>query len=251
MSPGTYTLDLRNVIASGEGTDLSSFYGLNGPGNIVVANSNFDSQKAASGTTITDSGGNQTAAPLFVNAAGGDYREAAGSPTINAGTANQLGPLDYDGNPRTSGPAPDIGAFELVEPPAAPGQIQSLTVKPKSFRGANIGGAIVSAKKKKAPVGAKVTYSLSAPATAKFTVERKTTGRKVKGKCRKRTAANEAKKKCPLYKQVKGGFTHSGSVGQNSFKFSGRLRKTLKPGPYRLVGNAGGSVKRAGFKIVK
>jgi hypothetical protein len=126
-------------------------------------------------------------------------------------------------------------------------------VAPKAFRSANIGGAIASAKtkKKKAPVGTKVTYSLSAAASVSFTVERKTRGRKVKGKCRKQTASNKTKKKCPLYKRVKGGFTHSGAAGQNRFKFSGRLSKPLKPGPYRLVGSAGGATKRASFKIVK
>jgi hypothetical protein len=248
---GSYTLDVRNTIADGV-TDLLASGNPEGPGHILVSNSNFDTSKAQFGATITDAGGNQTTQPLFVNAAAGDYRESPGSPTIDAGTVNQLGGLDLAGSPRVLGAAPDIGAFEVVPPPALPGQIQSLAIAPKTFRAANVGGAIVSAKKKKAPVASTVTYSLSAPTTAKFTVERKTTGRKVKGKCKKQTASNKTKKKCPLYKPLKGSFAHSGVAGQNRFKFSGRLGgKPLKPGSYRLVGTTSTASRRASFRIVK
>jgi hypothetical protein len=74
-----------------------------------------------------------TAAPVFANAAGGDYREAAGSPTIDAGIDDPAnGALDLAGNERTApgylgcGAAPaaitDIGAYELIPtaPPCAP-----------------------------------------------------------------------------------------------------------------------------------
>jgi hypothetical protein len=55
-----------------------------------------------------------------------------------------------------------------------------------------------------------------------------------------------------MFKLIKTGFAHSGVAGVNSFKFSGRLGgRPLKPGLYRLAGNAGGAVKRASFRIVK
>ena len=192
--PGTYTLDLRNVIASGETADIQATkqgYGASdGPGNVVVSNSNFDVtgvEGVTGSATIADLGGNQTAAPLFVDAAHGDYREAPGSPTIDAGIADQLGPLDLDGNTRVLGPAPDIGAYEFVPPPAVPrpasaaaGQLQSLSLTPSTFTPVNTGEAIFSATKKaKAPIGTTVTFSLSAAATTEFSVDRKTTGRKV------------------------------------------------------------------------
>jgi hypothetical protein len=251
---GSETLVAKNVIASGEASDLESHY-LTGPANITVSNSNFDTVKQDEGTSVVDAGGNQTAPPLFVDAANGDYREAAGSPTIDAGAADPLiGELDFAGISRAQGPAPDIGAYEVAVPPAPPippAEIQSLSVSPTAFVAVNIGGAIVSAARK-AHVGATVSYSLSAPATVAFTVERKTFGRKVGGKCRKPTRANRTKKKCPLFKPVKGGFTHSGSAGANRFKFSGRIQnKALKPGRYRLVASAGPSTKRAPFGIVK
>jgi hypothetical protein len=249
ITVASHLLDARNVIAAGE-VDIRAIIGAGGPGNILVANSNFDASKADPGASITDAGANQTAPPLFVNAAAGDYREATGSPTIDAGTTDQIGALDFDGNPRALGAAPDIGAFELVPPP---GQIQSLSISPRSFRALNGGGAIFSAAKKpKAPVGATVTYSLSGSAATYFFVERKTGGRRVKGKCRKATRANREKKKCPLFKRLKATFAHSGIAGQNRFKFSGRIGgKALKPGSYRLVGSTSAANLRSGFRIVK
>jgi hypothetical protein len=50
-----------------------------------------------------------TGNPLFVNAAGGDFRLQAGSPCINAGV-NVGATTDMDGNP--VGSPPDIGAYE-------------------------------------------------------------------------------------------------------------------------------------------
>jgi hypothetical protein len=249
---GTETADLKNVIASGEEFDLKAQQGFEGPGRIVVSNSNFDTVKQEGASTITDAGGNQTAPPLFLNAANGDYREAAGSPTIDAGSTDQIGSLDLDGSPRALGSAPDIGAFEFVPPPVPLAQIQSLQVAPKAFRAANVGGAVASRRKAKAPAGTTVSYSLSAKATPEFSVERKVLGRRVKGKCRKKTGANAGRKKCPIFKRIPNVFAHSGQAGQNAFRFSGRIgNKALAPGAYRLVGSAGGSVKRAAFKIVK
>lgn len=52
-----------------------------------------------------------TSNPLFVNAAGGDFRLQTGSPCINAGV-NVGATTDMDGNPVPAGGAPDIGAYE-------------------------------------------------------------------------------------------------------------------------------------------
>ncbi len=142
--PGSYTLDLKNSIASGESSDLVARPSTGGPGNIVVTNSNYDvAQPEAPGTITGDS--NQTAPPVFVDAANGDYREAAGSPTIDAGVADQTGTLDLEGNPRSLGAAPDIGAFEFdLQPPSV--SIESLALSSKTFRAVNAGSAIISRK---------------------------------------------------------------------------------------------------------
>jgi hypothetical protein len=244
-------LDLKNTIAEGVGADLETGSG----GAIVVSNSNFDKTVPNPPGTITDAGGNQTAAPLFIDAANGNYHEAAGSPTIDAGVSDQLGALDPDGNARVLGAAPDIGAYEFVPPsvPApAPGEIQSLALAPKAFKPVNAGGAILSAKKKrKAPVSTTVTYTLSAAGTVAFSVERRLVGRKAGKRCVKKTKANKAKKKCPLFKPVKGSFSNAGVAGANSFKFSGRLSKALPRGTYRLTGKTASASRRAAFRIVK
>jgi hypothetical protein len=96
----------------------------------TLDHSNYADISAKGGASVTAAGSatNQTAAPLFVNAAAGDLREAPGSPTIDAGIeAAANGANDLTGNPRNvssvaacsepqPGP-PDIGAYELV--PAA------------------------------------------------------------------------------------------------------------------------------------
>jgi putative NIF3 family GTP cyclohydrolase 1 type 2 len=258
-SVGTFTLDLKNAIASGGKADLEAAdtLGFGGAAKLIVAHSNFDVAANGPNGTVIDAGGNQTAPPLFLDAAAGDYREGAGSPTIDAGVNDQLSPLDLDGNARLLGAAPDIGAFEFVPPPASVGAaagavIQSLAVAPKTFRAGKVGGAVISARKgRKAPVASTVTYNLSAAATVAFSVERKVSGRRVGKRCVKKTKANATKRKCSLFRPVRGGFSHTGAAGGNRFKFSGRLAKALTPGSYRLTGKTSASSRAANFRIVK
>jgi hypothetical protein len=62
---------------------------------------------------------NINADPLFASAGTGDFHLLAGSPAIDTGTA--FGPVnptvDFDGNPRNQGLAPDMGALEFPKPP--------------------------------------------------------------------------------------------------------------------------------------
>jgi len=68
---------------------------------------------------LTDGGGNrQGVLPLFVNGAAGDYREARGSPTIDAGAATTINrALGFV--LRSLGAGPDIGAYEYAPVPTA------------------------------------------------------------------------------------------------------------------------------------
>jgi hypothetical protein len=121
------TLNMRNVIARGAGTDITTLNAWpSGSSTVIADSSNYDSVVPGAGgtTSVTPvgSGTNQTAAPVFVNAAGGDYRQAPGSPTVDAGTTDSLtSSLDVDSSPRPQGAAIDIGAYELTpsSPPAA------------------------------------------------------------------------------------------------------------------------------------
>jgi hypothetical protein len=114
------TTTLRNVIASGL-NDVHVTEGVAGDVTLVSDHSNYD--------TLTTSGTPDTAAethrqltsPLFVNSATGDFHQLAGSPTIDAGSADALDPPlgahDIDGQARVQGSAPDIGADEFTPSP--------------------------------------------------------------------------------------------------------------------------------------
>ncbi len=252
--PGSFTIELENSIVQGGEADLKPNEGTNGPGNIAAAHSNFDSSLPSGGAKVIDDGGNQIAAPLFVNAETGDYREAAGSPTIDAGINDQVGPLDLAGNPRILGSAPDIGAYEFESVPLAVAQLRSLALKPAKFHAAASGEAVSSAKKKgKPPTGSTVTYELTNPGAVDFSLERGVEGRKVGGKCVKKTHANRSHKACTVYKPLTGGFSVTAAQGGvNDFKFSGRMAgKALRPGAYKLVGKTGSTQQSAPFTIVK
>ncbi len=253
--PGSFTIELENSIVQGGEADLKPVEaaGAKGPGNIAASHSNFDSSSPSGGAKVIDNGGNQTAAPLFVNGEAGDFREAAGSPTIDAGINDQVGPLDLAGTPRLLGSAPDIGAYEFVPLPA---ELRSLTLKPTKFRAAPSGEAVISAKKKKKkkpPIGSTVNYELTNPGTIEFSLERGLLGRRVAGKCVKATHANRSHKACTTFKPIAGGFSISAAAGgANHFKFSGRIGgKALKPGAYRITGKAGSTQQSAAFTIVK
>jgi hypothetical protein len=124
MEGKTVTINATNVIADAE-TDASAGATENALGVINYDHSNLDTMNGP----VTSTSG-QAAPPLFVDAATGDYREAAGSPTIDAGVNDPAnGETDLAGIQRTlpasvvcGGPSPpaltDIGAFEFV--PAAP-----------------------------------------------------------------------------------------------------------------------------------
>jgi hypothetical protein len=255
ITPGAYTLDLKNTIVSGESADLvaHSGEGFDGPGNIVVSNSSFDHPEQKGTGTVAEGSGNLRAAPLFVDAANGDYREAAGSPTIDAGVNDQLGPLDLAGNARVQGPAPDIGAFEFASSASSglPGGVRSLRVKPKRFRARKSGGPVANGiLRSKPPVGTTVTYTVSGGVKVDFSVSRAHKGRLVGRHCVKGTRSNANRKKCAYYTPVKGAFTQNAATGSNHFVFSGRIGgKTLKPGRYKLTALAGHLISEA-FTIV-
>lgn len=237
---GIFNVVMKNSIArsaDGPNSDLTFTQGVGAvacAASLVSQNSNW--RGSTSVLPISSVNDQHTVDPLFVNAAAGDYHQAPGSPTIDAGTSDSLvGATDLDNLPRSVGPAPDIGAFEAPLPPdtLAPAG-SSLKFKPKSFVPTGSKRASIAAQKKKKPKGTKVTFTLSEAATVAFTVEKKSSGRK-KGK----SCSTKAKtgKKCTIYKAVRGSFSRVSTLGANSFKFTGYVnRKALKPGSYRLVG---------------
>jgi hypothetical protein len=125
---------VRNAILY-EPTGLSIFVspGVNGQGVSlapdVLANS-LTSGPAWANKSWVGTDGNIDADPLFVNASGGDYHLAGGSPAINAGTTIGAPRYDLDGAPRDA--RPDIGAYEYG---AAPRPLLTVTVDPLGGNG--------------------------------------------------------------------------------------------------------------------
>ena len=123
---GNFLVDAKNVVADGPSVDIrASTVQASDSIVITLANSNYATeQESGPGTaTVTDpgTGTNQTTAPTFVNAAGGDFHQTAGSPTIDAGATDGFtGTGDFDGDFRNlegdgvCPTAPDIGADEFI-----------------------------------------------------------------------------------------------------------------------------------------
>jgi hypothetical protein len=115
---GTTTVNLTNVIARGSGAADIQTYSGGATVTTNVSHSSYGTTAITGSAVIVDQGGNQTgAAPVFVDQAGGDLREAAGSPTIDAGADDPLnGTLDVVGGLRQIATT-DIGAYEFVPAP--------------------------------------------------------------------------------------------------------------------------------------
>jgi hypothetical protein len=115
----TGTLTAKNTIARGVAADVAITACTDSSkktATLNISSSNYRAGKVSNAGTFNDQGGNQTAVePGFVNAVAGDFHQVPTSPTIDAGTSDPLlGAADFDGDARTIGPAPDIGADEAT-----------------------------------------------------------------------------------------------------------------------------------------
>ena len=246
----TVILKATNTIASGGLADVvARSFAPTAPVGVILSHTNFAEVEAEGiAVTVTSQSvaGNQTAAPLFANAAGDDYREREGSPTRLAGDLGAVlpGEVDLAGNPRTTDCegtiGVDIGAYQFecptptdagtlpndkgtgsgsssnaVPPPpnASKPVLTKLGLKPSKF--------MVTGK---GPKGTTVSFALSGDATVKLEVLQK---KKV------------AKGKKPKTVVVGSLPSVAGKAGANSVKFSGKLQhKPLDPGKYTLRATA-------------
>lgn len=106
-------------------------------------------------------------------------------------------------------------------------------------------------------------YRLSEPAKVTFTVSRKVLGRRVGGRCRRRTRANRGRKRCVLgFRRVGSPFARNAKRGAERIRFAGKVprrsgsgRRRLRPGVYRVTAVAIGAdgrrsrPRRASFRI--
>jgi hypothetical protein len=158
IPPNSLNVTAFNTIArnGAGGTDVVA----DGTGaSITFSRSNYGTSSAVNGGVVQDTGDpHQTALPLFTNAAGGDFSEVAGSPTIDAGLTDVLnGSLDFAGNPRTVGGSTDIGAYEFQG--SSPSPIGPVPLAPPSFN--LIGTKVKINPKGKGALG----FSCTSPAT--------------------------------------------------------------------------------------
>ena len=152
----------------------------------------------------------------------------------------------YTGQSTTCPGGPSASAaFSLDTLPA----ISALSITNRRFAAA--------AQSKSVKRGTAFRYSLTEAARVRFTIRRKTIGRRVGSRCRATTRANRSRKKCVLFKRV-GAFATAGKQGRNRTKFSGKLRgRRLRPAPYRATSvatDASGGKSKArsvSFRIVR
>jgi len=146
----------------------------------------------------------------------------------------------------------------LIMPPVA--AVGKENISPSVFPAKPGGPSALAAKQRKRTYGAKVTYTLNVAASVRFTVQRRSDGRKVKHAkkttCDRPTKHNGKKQKCTRYVTLKGSFTRAGLTGTNKFRFTGRLNgKRLPPGEYRLIATptanaTTGRAAAANFRII-
>lgn len=255
------TTSILNTIARGETADIiAASDGSTGNNSVVtVQNSNFSRPLALGGgasVTAATANSNQSSAPLFVDPANLDLSEAIGSPTIDAGVVSPTGDLfDVINHLRTQGGGTDIGAYEFTPVASA---VTALAVAPPKFRAAKK-GAMISAKKKKAPIGGTISVTVNQTSAVKLTFERAKPGRKSGKSCVRVTKKNAKRKKCTRYAGIPGLFWLNVPTGTKTAVISGRSlkKKPLVPGKYRVqatpvaVGAAAGLPTYAKFSIVR
>jgi hypothetical protein len=216
---GDDTLTVRNSIVTRNpgGLDVSGF------ASRTVTNSDAC---AANGTSALIGAGNICLAPRLKASGPGqaDVHQTAASPTRDRGS-NAAVPaalkLDYDGQRRILGPAVDMGVDEFVD--RVRPKILSLTATPPRF----VAGSESTT----------LRFRLSERAHVAFTVARVKEGRRVKGRCVKRTKENGNKPKCKRF-IPQGGFSVQAAAGPGSTAFDGRVGKNhrkLAPGTYRIA----------------
>jgi hypothetical protein len=111
---GSLTVSVKSVIADGGTADIKVGGTSPSTTTMTVDHSNFATTNVLAGGTITDGGSNQTSAPLL---AADKVHQLTGSPTVDAGAVDgSSGTADVDGQTRTLGAAPDIGADERGNP---------------------------------------------------------------------------------------------------------------------------------------
>lgn len=121
-----------------------------------------------------------------------------------------------------------------------------------------LGGLGIAKKKVVAGKAATLRFRTSEGGTVRVVVARRTSGRKVKGRCRPKTRKNRKRDTCAFYKQVKSVTKAGVAPGDVAVRFTTKKgKKKLRPGRYRatvtVTDAAGNRSKplRVSFRIVR
>jgi len=194
--------------------------------------------------------------------AGGGFTSAGGDTQARGVASFSLTSFIAQPTPvATPTPAPAPTPVPTPTPGPAPGPdkiapaITALRLSSTTFRAAPSGAPFRAAAVR---VGAFVSFTLSEPGTVRFTIDRSTTGRTVKGRCVKTSRSNRSRRSCRRWVAVKGSFTVPGKRGANRIELRGRLDgRSLKPGSYRLAARETdraanrSRIRRTAFRIVR
>jgi hypothetical protein len=199
----------------------------------------------------------------------GDVTTNASRPAIAYNTAS----CDYlvafmSGNPgsddhwEVAGRRVSAPACPVVPPPLPPADvtdpvISGFRASPKVI--ATPAGRAAASQRRRRPKRTTLRYSLSEDATVRFTLQRKTRGRRVAGRCRKATRRNRTRPRCVRWVKVGRTFTQQGKAGANRKRLGARTvgRRRLAPGRYRVLARATdaagnrSSQKSARFRVVR
>ncbi len=144
----------------------------------------------------------------------------------------------------------------LTRPALTAPVLSRLRLSPAAFRVAGSAGHAVRLGMRGARTGSHVRFRLDEFAKLSFAVERRTTGRRVHGRCVRGRRNNRSARPCARYVALHGHLTRLFAPGDGSFSFTGRLNgHALAPGSYVLVATPSlsavrGRSARAAFRIL-
>lgn len=167
-SSSNITISAKSVIARGQTADIKTTQPAGGSVEVALSHSNYATTDVTANGSVTPAGtdSNQTAAPIFVDAANGDFRQAPSSPTIDAGIADiESGTTDLFSAARLQGAGVDIGAHERAKPAAEP-------TPPAADTRAPIAKFKSKPKKTTTKRKARFTFSADEPATFQCKLDR-------------------------------------------------------------------------------
>jgi uncharacterized protein YkwD len=179
-----------------------------------------------------------------------------GTGTSGAGTpyyAMALGDYGFGTSSQASDGCPyDLNLDTLAVPGptsqfgATPATISVPAADTPAIAEPTLSGLALSPARPRAGGRVSIVYTLAAPATVTFRVQRVRAGRRAGGRCVAASASNRAAALCSRYRPLAGSLTDAGEEGANAFAFRGRLRgRPLAPGRYRLRAVATGAAGSA------